>query len=421
MGSIAENSLWYKGKSEVLREFKKNTAAILNAVASRNFSEMPGFAIEAFTDVEIDSKWKLTEYNQKIMGEAVDRELKALGLENDLALKQAIMAWETEKTQLFADLQKEFADEELLRSMSAEEIESRMIEQEMREVAVVLAKAAIDKEIETIKLQREQVGLLPLPYEEQLAAAQLATAQRKADVIPHIIAALEAQEQVLNAEETIILPARTEKATYDKQVAEQMKAVILPLMEQKAAAIETLTLKQENLLTPMTNKAQASKDLAEEMMAQLSNHILLAEEKVTQAEEKVAKLQAQLTLEEKEVTLEGIKIDIDVERAKIELAHAQAKVDIAEALRTQLGQIKTAMENEAAAEITYINTNGANEVDMKKSRLDVEKAGLDAQKAEIGFQITAEQQSGQDTYDHRIAMAINAAHEKITKKLVLLL
>ena len=55
-----------------------------------------------------------------------------------------------------------------------------------------------------------------------------------------------------------------------------MKAVILPLMEQKAAAIETLTLKQENLLTPMTNKAQASKDLAEEMMAQLSNHILLA-------------------------------------------------------------------------------------------------------------------------------------------------
>ena len=86
MGISAENSLWYKGKSEVLREFKKSTGAILSAVASRNFSALPGFAIEAFTDVEIDSKFKLTEYNQKIMSDAIDRELKDLGLENDIAL-----------------------------------------------------------------------------------------------------------------------------------------------------------------------------------------------------------------------------------------------------------------------------------------------------------------------------------------------
>jgi len=123
MGITAENSLWYKGKSEVFREFKKSTAAILSAVASRNFSAMPGFAIEAFTDVEIDSKIKLTDYNQKIMSDAIDRELKTLGLENDISLKQAMMAWEREKMQLFADLQTEFADKELLRSLRGEEID----------------------------------------------------------------------------------------------------------------------------------------------------------------------------------------------------------------------------------------------------------------------------------------------------------
>ena len=42
MGISAENSLWYKGKGEVLREFKKNTGAILSAVASRMASSTLG-------------------------------------------------------------------------------------------------------------------------------------------------------------------------------------------------------------------------------------------------------------------------------------------------------------------------------------------------------------------------------------------
>ena len=45
MGSIAEENLWYRGKSEILREYRKGAAAVLNAVAARNFSEMPGFAV----------------------------------------------------------------------------------------------------------------------------------------------------------------------------------------------------------------------------------------------------------------------------------------------------------------------------------------------------------------------------------------
>jgi hypothetical protein len=165
MGTATENSLWYKGKCEVFREFKKNTAAILSAVASRNFSSLPGFAIEAFTDVEIESKIKLTEYNQKIMSDAIDRELKALGLENDIALKQATMAWELEKMQLFADLQTEFADKELIRSLRGEEIDGLMIDQEFREIAVLVSKVAIELQIEDIKRQKEEVELLPLPLE----------------------------------------------------------------------------------------------------------------------------------------------------------------------------------------------------------------------------------------------------------------
>jgi len=421
MGSIAEENLWYRGKSEILREYRKGMAAILNAVAARNFSEMPGFAVEAFTDVEIDSKWKLTEYNQKIMAEAIDRELKALGLENDLALKQAMMEWETEKATLLADLQREFADKELIRSLRGEEIDALLIDQEIREVAVVLAKAGIEKEIEALKKQKEELGMLTLPYEEQLAAARLATAIKKAEIIPYILAALEAQSQAIEAEESQILPARMEKATYEKEIADKMTSVILPLMEAKASAITALTAAQANLISPTKAKAAAAIDLANEMMSQLNNHIALANEKVAYANAKVDRFTEELNVARKENELEAKKIEVQIARAGLEVARAEAKVAIATALRTQLGEIKTAMENEAAAEITYINKDGANDVAMKESSIDVEEAKLDAQKADIGFQIAAENQSGLDTYNHRINMANKAAAATITQKLVHLL
>lgn len=548
MGTISENSLWYKGKSEVAREFKKNTGAILSAVASRNFSGMPGFAIEAFTDVEIDSKFKLTEYNQKIMGDAIDRELKALGLENDITLKQTTMAWELEKIQLFSDLQTEFADKELLRSLSGEAIDSLMIDQEIREIAVLLSKVAIEIEIEGIKRQKEEVELLPLPLEEQLAAAKLAAATRKLAVIPYILAALAAQSAALDMEASVIMPAREQKANYDKEAADKTTAEILPLMVEKATATSALTVKQTELLEPtiekatktlvltekqaellppmtekaaavttlttrqhellapslekaaatevltaaetglldpmtrkaaktteltakqaellapmtrkadktmsLTNKqvelldpmtrkaaatealteelrilfdplrlkAQASADLAAEMTAQLVNHQLLTTEKVTMAAEKVIRLNEELTLMGKELTLDGKKITIDIERAKLELQKAEARLALADALRIQLGLIKTAMTDELAAEIVLINTQGSNEVAVKKSHLEkveaaryaAEKAGWTTQKSAVWDMATADR-------THSVTMANKTANATITEKLIHLL
>lgn len=422
MGTISENSLWYKGKSEVFREFKKNSAAILSAVASRNFSAMPGFAIEACTDVEIDSKIKLTEYNQKIMSDAIDRELKALGLENYIALKQAAMAWEVEKIQLFSDLQTEFADKELIRSLSGEAIDGLMIDQEVREIGVLLSKTAIEIEIEDIKRQKEEVELLPLPYEEQLATAKLAAATRKLAVIPYILAALAAQKIALDTEETVIMPAREQKANYDKEVADLTTTEVLPLMATKAAAMSVLTTKQADLLAPMIEKAAASVELAAEMTAQLVNHIALAAEKVTMAGEKVLRLDEELVLMGKEVTLEGKKITIEIDRAALELQKAEARLAIADALRIQLGLIKTAMTAESAAEIVLINTIGSNEVAVKKSHLEkVEAARYAAAKTEIASQTSAVISMATADRTHSVAMANKTATANITEKLIHLL
>lgn len=422
MGITTENGLWFKGKSGVLREFKKNTAAILSAVASRNFSALPGFAIEAFTDVEVESKIKLTEYNQKIMSDAIDRELKGLGLENDIALKQATMAWELEKMQLFSDLQTEFADKELIRSLRGEAIDWLMIDQEFREVTVLLSKTAIEIQIESIKRQKEEVDLLPLPLEEQLATAKLAMATRKLAVIPYILAALAAQGTVLDTEAAVIMPAREQKANYDKEVADKTTTDILPLMVEKAAETLTLTEKQSELIPLMIEKAQASAALAEAMTAQLDNHRLIAVEKVKLAGEKVIRLIEELVLMGKELTLDGKKITIERDRAELELQRAEARLAIVDALRTQLGEIKTAMAAESAAEIVYINTQGSNEVAIKKSHLEhVEAARYAASTSELQSQTSALNRMASADKLHSIAMANKTANAKITEKLIHLL
>ena len=422
MGQTAENNLWYKGKSEVLREFKKSVVTILSAVASRNFSAMPGFAIEALTDVEIDSKFKLTEYNQKILGDAIDRELKDLGLANDISLKQATMAWELAKIQLFSDMQKEFSDKELIRSLRDEELENLMIDQSFREVAILMQKLSIELQIQDINRQKEEVGLLALPLEEQLAAATLATARRKLAVIPYILAVLAAQNDVLDIEATVLMPARQEKANYDKQVADMTTTDILPLMADKAAKTLVLTETQAELIPLMLAKATASKELADEMMAQLDNHRLIAEEKVILAGEKILRLAEQLVLMGKDLTLEGKKITIEQSRAALELQKAEARLVIVDALRIQLGEIKTAMTAESAEEIVYINTQGLNEIAVKKARLElVDAARYAATATEMASQTHALSVMASDDKIHSIEMAKRAGKAEITERLIHLL
>lgn len=418
MGIVTENSLWYKGKSEVLREFKKNIGAILAAVASRNFSEMPGFAIEALTDTEIEIKFKLTEHNQKIMGDAIDRELKALGLENDIALKQATMAWELEKMQFFADLQAEFADLELLRSLRGEEIDGLMIDQEIREIGVLLAKTAIELQVEDVKRQKEEIELLALPKEGALAVAKLAAAERKLAVIPYILAALAAQRTAIDMEASVLLPAREQKATYDKAAADLTTTEIVPLMIEKAGTALTLTVKQAELIPGMIEKAAASMALAAAMTAQTENHRSIAVEKVAQAREKVLRLTEEVILMGKEITLDGQKVITERDRAALELQRAEARVAVAEALRLQLGLLDTAMTNESAAELTNINTEGANEVAVKKSHLEkIEASKYAAAASDWASQLSAVRRMGDDDYEHDIKMADNSKDAKITEKL----
>jgi hypothetical protein len=421
MGSQAENSLWYKGKSDVFREYKKNATGVLSAVAARNHSGVPGFAVEAFIEIETAGKFQLTELNQKILAEAIDREMKTLGLEHDYDFKAATMAWELEKQTLFSDLQREFADKELVRALDAETIESLMVDQELREIAVLLAKVAIEIEIEDLKRQKEETELTPLPWQEQLAIAQLATARRKMDVIPYIMAALAAQANAVDQEETVILPARRTKADYDTQTATKTLELV-PLIIEKAAATVSLTNRQSELIPKMVEKAAASLALANAMTAQLQNRISLAMVKIEMAQERVRRVQDELLTLDAEIGLETAKISVEEQRAELELLRASARLEIATALNDLLLDLIAASEASNTAELDSVRTQTQNEIALKRSRvnnIEIPKDAKDERVTQSSGSALVSMANADKS--NQINMARTASSAEITEKLIHLL
>lgn len=421
MGELAENSQWFEGKAGIRREYDKTVGSVLNAVASRGHSMFPGFAVEAMTGAELESKLKLVELNRTIMAGAIERELRAYGLENDLALKTALMAWEADKQALMVELDKEIAAQKVVRDMTEEEIAGLVLAQEYREVGILIAKTAIEMEIEDIKKQMEELELTPLPLERQLAAARLLTAQRKQAVIPYILSTIEAQRDVMDSEENIIMPARRTRAEIETQVGTTIQEII-PYLQEKAAAMLRLATAKATLLPLLTAKASATEALADEIIAQLPNRIAIASVKEQQADERLAKIQDDLRTLDMENEEQQARLDVELARIDLEVQRAQARKQIAEDLRTQLASIKTQAEREAEKEAEYNSAQIENAIEIKEERVkQVEGAKVIAAQHRADKSGQAEIDMANDDYMHQIDMADRTKNAKLTEKLIHLL
>jgi hypothetical protein len=222
-------------------------------------------------------------------------------------------------------------------------------------------------------------------------------------------------------EQATLLQPMTDKANKTKELTTELNKLLDP-MSRKAAESELLTKELLKLLEPMTRKALASQELADEMMAQLANHIALAQEKVTMSEKKILRLTEDLVLMGKEITLEGKKITIERDRAELELQRATARLAVATALQFQLGLIRTAMETESTKEIEYINKIGGNEVAIKESHLaKVEAARYAAERADLAGQVSEVNRLATALTEHNNIMIYNTKTVKLTEKLIHLL
>jgi hypothetical protein len=284
-----------------------------------------------------------------------------------------------------------------------------------------MAKVAIEIEIEDLKRQKEETELTPLPWQEQLAIAQLATARRKMDVIPYIMAALAAQANAVDQEETVILPARRTKADYDTQTATKTLELV-PLIIEKAAATVSLTNRQSELIPKMVEKAAASLALANAMTAQLQNRISLAMVKIEMAQERVRRVQDELLTLDAEIGLETAKISVEEQRAELELLRASARLEIATALNDLLLDLIAASEASNTAELDSVRTQTQNEIALKRSRvnnIEIPKDAKDERVTQSSGSALVSMANADKS--NQINMARTASSAEITEKLIHLL
>jgi len=304
MGTQAENNQFYKGRREVIDDYEGKYRSLRSGVAGQNFMREPGFLYEAATILELQNKQKLSDLNYKITAEAIKRELTQTGHEYDIAYKNALIAFELNKSTLLNALEQEFADLKHTQKLSEEEVDRQFIELEIRKLILITTKTEIDLEKEGLRQDLEETKRLTMDKEVELANQKVITANKKLELIPYIEQVIAAEQEVLTAEEANI-----------------------PYLEEHIEKKQELAAKKKEIIPYIIEKSEKLEDLAEALIAEIDIKrqiaavailkALLGKEKVDKdiaiIEAKKAAEALRLLLVQARIVLRHLNIDWDID------------------------------------------------------------------------------------------------------------
>lgn len=212
------DSLFVKGKGPILTEYLRTRKKLGGAVAGRGFSFEPGFMYDAQNELEIDVKSQLSALNYQLLEQAIAQELKQSGLDYDLAFKNAMIAWESDKQALISAWDQELALAKKAMSDDEELLNILAIEVGKRAIGLMEAKTAIELEMEGYRKTLEELDGTTGEYEVQLAEAKIVTARKRLEVIPYL-------EQLI-AIERLIVGKEQELVVKEQEIAESATQII---------------------------------------------------------------------------------------------------------------------------------------------------------------------------------------------------
>jgi hypothetical protein len=239
MGKIAEDSQFYKGKKEILDEFSGSHRTLMTTVASRNFSHPPGYLFESSIMLEETGKNKLSALNYQIVSDAIERELKQTGHNYTQTYKASRIAFEIEKQTLLMALQQEFADLDATQSLSEEELNNFYIELDVRKLILITTKTSIEIEMEELKQSLMATDRLTFDNESSLTDEKVTTATKKLEVLPYLQSIIDAQEKLLDEENTNIRSMNSLINTKESLV--DKKGDLIPYYIAKSSALTELS------------------------------------------------------------------------------------------------------------------------------------------------------------------------------------
>ena len=206
--------------------------------AARGFPSPPGDTLATLLAIGQDSKGKLAEIDGKIYDTRRGILFQKQEYFLSVLVRLAKLAMELYRAQIFDALAIEEEQVKAQRETSRADVERRNAETELRQRAIIQQRAEAEHRIIVYRQQLVAEETTTLTAEAILINAQLATAEKKLEIIASIYQVLAAEELVLAAEQR--RAASLTKVLAAELIVAGVKKEMVPFYIQKATAREEL-------------------------------------------------------------------------------------------------------------------------------------------------------------------------------------
>jgi hypothetical protein len=233
-----ESAEWALGADAEAGKLQDGVDKALADGAARGFPSPPGETLADILAAGQETKGKLTGVNGKIY----DTRREVLFQQDEFALsvlvKLAKLAMELYREQIFNALALEQSQVEAQKETSRADVERLNAETELRQRAIIQNRAEAERQIIVYKQQLVDAETRTLTAETILIQAQLATAEKRLEIITSIYQVLAAEELVLAAERR--RAASLSQVLEAELIVAGVKKEMIPAYIQKAEAREEL-------------------------------------------------------------------------------------------------------------------------------------------------------------------------------------
>ena len=233
-----ESAEWALAVNAEAEKLLINVDKALTDGASRGFPMPPGDTLVAILNVGQGIKGKLAEVDGKIYEDRRAVLFQQQEFVLNVLVKLAKLALEVYREQIFDALAIEEEQVKALRETTRADVERMNAETELRQRAIIQAHAEMEQRIIAYKKQLVAEETTTLTAEAILIQAQLATAEKKLEIIASIYQVLAAEQLVLAAEQR--RAASLTKVLAAELIVAGIKKEMVPYYIQKAEAREAL-------------------------------------------------------------------------------------------------------------------------------------------------------------------------------------
>ena len=233
-----ESAEWAIGVDAEAEKLLQGADKALADGAARGFPLPPGDTLASLLAIGQDSKGKLAEVDGKIYETRRGTLFQQQEFALSILVKVAKLALELYRADIFNALAIEEEQAKALRETSRADVERLNAETERRQVAIIQNRAEAERRILVYKQQLVNEETTTLTAERILIEAQLATAEKKLEIIDSIYQVLAAEQLVLAAEQR--RAASLTKVLAAELIVAGVKKEMVPFYIKKAEAREAL-------------------------------------------------------------------------------------------------------------------------------------------------------------------------------------